>query len=159
MAKKMLLGLLIIAVITGGVILVKNKQKDRPADNAGGFIISGNSIFVADQTPAQNVRVAIVRLEKPGFVVIHEDRDGSPGTILGSSELIATGETRDILISLLSRPTRDGEFLYAMLHTDNGDGVFDAAQDTPVIDPVGNEPVMTIFSIGEYNAAPGATNL
>lgn len=39
---------------------------------------------------------------------------------------------------MLSRPSVDGENLFAMLHQDNGDGVFNLSDDAPIKDDEGN---------------------
>jgi len=145
--------ILVAALFFGGV-----NQKPESVDNSSGLIISNNAIYVSDQIPGYSVSVQVVHLEKPGFVVIHEDADGTPGKILGVSALLAAGETKNLSSITLSRAIKDNETIYAMLHFDNGDGKFDAANDKPVIDPVGNAPVMMIVTVDKEATEPGVVN-
>ncbi len=123
-----------------------------------GLIVGENAIYIAEQAPSETVSVAIVRFEKPGFVVIHEDVNTAPGKILGVSGLLMAGETKDFFGIFLSRSTVDEEIIYAMLHFDDGDGIFDAIKDQPVYDSIAGEPVMMIIVISEDTTEPGAVN-
>ncbi|MBI2068534.1 MAG: hypothetical protein HYT67_00270 [Candidatus Yanofskybacteria bacterium] len=163
MSTKNIKALLIIGIIVaagvGAVFLfLGNNDGSGSADDSAGLVVRENAIYVAEQPPSNIVSVAIVRLGKPGFVVIHEDVNEAPGRILGVSDLIAPGETKDSLPITLSRSTLDGETIYAMLHFDDGDGVFDAAKDNPVIDPIANEPMMAIVAISKDATEPDAVN-
>ena len=71
----------------------------------------------------------------------------------------AAGEAKNLVPIALSRTTRDGETLYAMLYIDNGDNIFDPAGDKPALDSVGGEPVMMIFTISADASTPEAVNL
>lgn len=88
-------------------------------------------IQVKDQPTGIEVRLDYVLLQKQGFVVIHEDKDGIPGAIIGSSELLNAGEIRETFVKV---KTEAGKTYWAMLHTDNGDKKFDAKTDAPVKD-------------------------
>ena len=154
--------LIIILIVAAGVgmaflFLIKT-EKFNPAGDSAGLIVGKNAIYVAEQVPSQIVSVTVVRLEKPGFVVIHEDANAVPGKILGASNLLMAGETKDSPQIALSRPTVDGETIYAMLHFDDGNGVFDAAKDRPVLDAIAGESVMTVVVISKDAIEPGAVN-
>lgn len=150
--------IVIIAVGIGAMFLFPRETKEPGLDgNPAGFIFGENAIYVTEQAPSKTVSVAVVRLEKPGFVVIHEDTNGAPAKILGASGLIMAGE-KNFLQVALSRSTVDGETIYAMLHLDDGDRAFDAIKDKPVLDRIGGEPVMTIVTISKDATEPGAVN-
>ena len=153
--------LIIIAFAAGGAALFFRADNKEDSDVSGGsanLIISDNAIYVAEQTPGQSVLVALARLEKSGFVAIHEDNAGLPGKILGASSLLLGGEAKNLPPIALSRETTDGEVIYAMLHFDNGDGKFDAANDKPVLDKASSEPMMMIAIVSEDAAEPGIVN-
>jgi hypothetical protein len=158
MNMKSFIFILVITVSLGvAFLLLKDiKEFDTDEDSAG-FVIGENAIYVVEQMPSRTISAAIVRLEKPGFVVIHEDRNGTPGNILGVSGLLADGETNSVQITL-SRSTLDGETVYAMLHLDDGDKMFDVVKDKPALDRIGGEPVMTIVSVIKDAVEPGAVN-
>ena len=83
-------------------------------------------VRVATQPIGSNNTVGIpaALLEEAGFVVIHADQDGAPGPVIGVSEPLDAGQTRNIFIEL------DGDFIdqkvWAMLHVDTGEaGVYE----------------------------------
>jgi hypothetical protein len=158
MIKKFLIIIIlgVVVAITAGILFLRSGAKQSyPDRKSAGLIVEKNAIYVAEQVPSSTVSVALVRLEKPGFVVIHEDANDSPGKILGVSGILGAGETQNLSPIKLSRPTKDGETIYAMIHLDDGDGVFNASQDGPAIDPVGGEPVMTIVAVSQDAVEPG----
>ncbi len=101
---------------------------DAPVSDANGDVITPP--FVVDFAPSvtamdqslsatDRVRVPMAISRGAGFVVIHESNGmGSFGGVLGNVAL-ANGTNRDLEI-VLSRHARNGETLYAMLHTDTG---------------------------------------
>lgn len=92
----------------------------------------GGSIFITKAVFAVN-----------GYVVVHEDKDGAPGAVIGSSAILA-GEQEGIIV-VLNRNTTPGEILWAMLHIDDGDGEYSSA-DEPIVNKDGFIP-MVPFSI------------
>lgn len=100
-----------------------------------------------------------MRLRKPGFVVIHEDANAAPGKIFGVSGLLTSGERKDSLEIPLLRPTVEEETVYAMLHIDDGDGMFDEIRDKPIFDPITGDPMMMIVLISKDAFEPDAVNL
>ena len=158
-AKTFLILGIIIVFITGAVFFFRgNREKPDSISNSPGLIISNSAIYVTEQTPGTRVSVSIVRLEKPGFVVIHEDAADAPGKILGVSSLLPAGETENLPPITLSRATTDEVTIYVMLHFDNGDGQFDAADDRPVLDSVDGAPMMIIITVSKDAAEPGIVN-
>lgn len=102
--------------------------------------LGGNAIAVNDQQPGLSVAVALVTLARDGWVVVHEDRDGKPGSILGAQRFNA-GANQSGSVDLL-RATEEGKVYYAMLHSDDGDRAFDHTKDLPITDPQGNVILM-----------------
>ena len=91
-------------------------------------------------------------LSKLGFVVIHESNDqAKPGKIIGSSQLLAAGKTENF--SVTSETLKAGQDYFAMLHFDNGDGIFDASSDPAVTDSDGNIVLMKYEVSGRGDAA------
>lgn len=167
MQKKLLAALLVViaAAAIWYALFLKRGASDQPASaekkpalKPSGLVIGRNAIYVADQAPSERIAVGFAVLENPGFVVIHEDRGGEPGAILGQSALIGAGEANDLPPVLLLRKARDGETLLAMLHRDDGDGAFDPAKDVPVRD-AGGELVTMQFSIDREASEPDAIKL
>lgn len=128
----------------------ENRPSFPNADNdSSGLIIGNNAVYVSYQQSGNTIRASVVRLERPGFLVIHEDKGGNPGNIIGLSELLPIGQAQNPPPIILSRVTLDGQTLYAMLHIDNGDGIFKEGEDKPSIDPTSNQPVMMVVAIVE----------
>ena len=157
--KIFLIGGVIVVIIVSTTLFVRadNEGSDTPQDSAG-LVIGANVIYVAEQAPLRTLSVALVRLEKPGFVAVHEDVAGAVGGILGASGVLPAGETNNLESIPLSRLTRDGETLYVMLHFDDGDGVFDAVKDKPVLDAISALPMMMIVTVSVDAIEPSAVN-
>jgi len=114
-----------------------------------------NTVIVSDQNSGKSVVVRLVELVNSGYVVIHEDAEGAPGGVIGVSELfIGSNENKTVN---LERASVAGETLHAMLHTDDGDGVFTfPGPDVPLKDE--NDKVLTVgFQI--RGQAPGAVEV
>ena len=106
-----------------------------------------NMVVVMEQKPGNSIR-GMVHLAAPGYLVIHEDDNGEPGAIIGSSSLLPAGDTDGIIVPL-SRATKDGEILHAMLHFEKGANArFTAAEDTPVPSALGG-PISGWFHIAD----------
>ena len=151
---------IIVAVVVGAVLFFGgSREGSDPPNDSTGLVIGTNAIYVAEQAPSRTLAVAVVRLEKPGFVVVHEDVAGITGGILGASGLLTAGETNNPASIPLSRLTQDGETLYAMLHLDDGDGIFDSVKDKPALDSVDALPVMMIVTVSVEATEPSAMSL
>lgn len=131
---------------------------DASADEISGFRIGRDVIYVADQKPGTELTVNIVTLSANGYVVIHEAaEDGSPGDIIGNTLLLDQGDHNNIEAAL-NRASQEGEGLMAMLHADNGDGVFDPVEDLPIKDDQDNIVLMK-FQVSSSAEEPGAISL
>jgi hypothetical protein len=89
-------------------------------------------IQVIDQNvTAGKVIILSAALKENGYVVIHKEEKGKPGPIIGVSNMIAPGlySNRSVV---LTEGVAQGDILYAMLHADNGDGIFTPKDDAPV---------------------------
>lgn len=85
-----------------------------------------------------------VKLATSGYVVVHSDNGGVPGTVRGVSGLLSAGVSREVMIEL-SRASIAGETLWAMLHQDDGDGEFEfPGADTPLRDDAGEMIMVSI---------------
>lgn len=100
-----------------------------------------NRVVISDQFPGNIVYLSSVQLAQPGWVVIHKDNNGTPGAIIGSAYFEKGINPGKIT---LTSPTVEGGIYYAMIHSDNGDKVFDATKDLPLKDASGNI-IMKLF--------------
>lgn len=77
------------------------------------------SVSIEDQQIASGTVTATeVVSEGPGWLVIHAEEDGSPGTVLGQSPVI-DGENTSVVVSIDMEGATDT--LYAILHNDTGE--------------------------------------
>lgn len=89
-----------------------------PATGPGGLI------FEDQMVEGSLVTVASVTMPSPGFVVLQSDASGTPGEVLGVSELISRGTVSGVAVALFF-PLEGGAVLHATLHVDmDGDGQF-----------------------------------
>ncbi|MFO7966155.1 MAG: PQQ-dependent sugar dehydrogenase [Archaeoglobaceae archaeon] len=88
------------------------------------------SLNVSDQMMEYDqVNIDSVYFDEPGYVVVHRDDNGSPGAVIGHSDLIS-GEMQDLMVNVSGDITPT---VYPMLHYDDGDGVYDfPGNDSPV---------------------------
>jgi len=103
-----------------------------------------NRVVVTDQFPGNIVYLSSVQLVNPGFVVVKNDKAGTPGDILGSQYFdkgINPGKVT------LKSSTVEGGVYYAVIYSDtDGNKVFDAAKDMPLKDAAGNV-IMKLFRV------------
>lgn len=143
--------IVIIILIIVGIKVFSNKDGDSmtPSDDTTiGTDTDDNSsdsnrIIINDQLPGNIVQVTSVQLANGGWVAIHKDNGGNPGAIIGTTYFekgFNPGQVR------VTPPTVEGGLYYAMLHSDDGDKVFDESKDLPIKDARGSI-IMRIFRI------------
>ncbi len=103
------------------------------------------SLIVPQQAGGANIFIENAFLQEEGYVVIHRNEDSKPGEIIGVSELLQVGSNANFLMDI-DEEVIEGDVLFAVLHTDDGDGEFDALLDTPTVDKEGN-PILVQFDI------------
>ena len=146
--------LLVVLALAGVGYYVYTNKVEAPVENGAventntvsGMRVEENAVVTPEQRPGTNVAVAQVYLAAPGYVVIHEDSNGEAGAILGSSALLQVGENNNVSVTL-SRASKDGEKLWAMLHSEkDGNTTFNVQTDTPVESRTGG-PISGWFEI------------
>jgi hypothetical protein len=137
--------IVIVALIIIGISVFGGKSTQAPTESedptSSGPSTEVNRIVMSDQYPGNMVYLSSVQLAKPGWVVIHKDNAGQPGDVIGST-YFASGINPGKVT--LTSSTIEGGVYYAMLHTDDGDKIFDAKKDLPLKDSRGNT-VMKLF--------------
>ncbi len=138
--------IVIIAIIVIGVIVFGNKGEEPATIDQTPALSTQNQtdvnrVVMSDQYPGNVVYLSSVQVTKPSWVVIHTDKNGLPDKIIGSA-FFETGINPGKIT--LTQPMIDGGTYYAMIHTDDGDGKFDATADIALKDANGNI-VMKIF--------------
>lgn len=95
----------------------------------GSRFASLDTIIVTDQKAGARVVVDGINVSQPVWVVVSEDSNGRPARILGA-QVFKPGEY--IGEVALLRATIPGNVYHAIIYTDNGDGVFDYKEDSPM---------------------------
>ena len=163
--KKISLILIIIIIIAGTWYFGKGYFVSVPAsENAGETSVTetgmmfaklgGNAVYVVDQRYEKTMIVNIAYLERPGFVVLHETTaDEKPGKVVGFSKLLSETENKNVEIVITDHKTSSApKMLLAMLHEDNGDGIFQ--ESDPALKDVSGNPVWMVFSIDDKAGDP-----
>lgn len=116
------------------------------------------SLVVGPQEPGRTATIASANLATNGFIAIHADANGAPGTVIGVSALLTVGPQANVSVPL-NRASRKGEVLHAMLHVDaDGDGKYTfPGPDVPATDATG-ATVTVPFTVGvTASPTPSAT--
>jgi hypothetical protein len=116
-------------------------------ESASDLALSGeNAILVRDQKEGLMVDIELVTLENTGWVVIHEDNDGTLGNALGAQLFLAgvSSGTVDLL-----RGMEAGNIYHAAVRQDDGDGAFDLSKDFLLSDGKGDPVQVKFVATGE----------
>ncbi|MDP2631914.1 MAG: hypothetical protein Q8P30_04090 [Candidatus Uhrbacteria bacterium] len=96
--------------------------------------VGGGSITVEDQDQIDFVMLS-TELVAPGFITIHETLAtggaGAPAAIVGTSDYLDIGVYENLKINLTEEMLPGYRYI-ALLHADNGDGIFVVNDDLPV---------------------------
>jgi hypothetical protein len=94
------------------------------------------SLSVSDQIASRNsITVSEVTVDGPGWLVVHRD-NGNNGpvvpAIISTPTALSSGSNSNVKVEIPNVPLSDGETIWVMVHTDDGDGLyeFDTNQNT-----------------------------
>jgi len=139
--------------VTGGEAAMADEES---------MIAAGPSVTVRDQTlmnstllvpsyqttASGEVLVPEVVSSGQGWIVIHADKDGAPGPVIGYS-MVADGLNKNVKVAIDTSMAT--ETLFAMLHTDAGElGTYEfPGADVPVMNKgvMVNKPFMALESV------------
>lgn len=114
-----------------------------PAETSSSVGASADVVVAENQTAGDSVLVKLASLAQDGWIVVHEDRAGKPGNVLGATYR-AAGLYNNVSVHLL-RGTSAGGTYYVMIHKDDGNkDDFSLQTDSAVMTGAG-EPVMIAF--------------
>ncbi len=129
MKKGDIFGGVILLIVIAMIGLFMYFAKSAPELSYGPVDLSGSVLqAIPDSTTEVTIGGTLV---KSGFVTIHQAMGTAPGEIVGTSGLIAAGAFSDVVIHLTKPMEYAGPYI-ALLHVDNGDGVFVVNDDMPV---------------------------
>lgn len=149
--------IVIIVIVVGGIFLIgrDGTEGDSPlgSESEDGSPITSsvpaNNISTIKQEAGESVTVSSVIINQSGYLVVHKaTEEDTPGEVIGNSALLPQGGSSDIKIEL-SESVVDGDVLFLMLHSDDGNGIYEfPGPDTPVIYDNGSIEMVRIV-IGE----------
>lgn len=121
------------------------------------------SVIAEDQTSdGTGIVVKSVDLPAAGFIAVHADNDGSPGAVIGHSDLLPAGTSTDVSV-VLDTPINDGSVLWPMAHIDmdeDGEYTFvppDNAIDVPGLTADGDVAMVPVkVDVSDESSAPTA---
>jgi hypothetical protein len=77
-----------------------------------------SSVTFEDQdSDGASVVIASVTLPADGFIAVHADNNGSPGAVIGHSDLLSAGDSTDVTVTLDEAIT-ESTTLWPMAHID-----------------------------------------
>ncbi len=120
-------------------------------------------VFEAQTSDGTSIVIASVTIPSPGYIAVHGNAEGSPGAVVGHSDLLPAGTSTDVVVTL-DQPLAASDLLFPMAHIDlDGDGEYlfappDDAVDLPATDAEGNVAVVGAeVTIEEASASDGAS--
>lgn len=113
---------------------------DAQEESAQVAIDDSDLINVSDQAAGAAVAFSVA-FDEPGWVAIHEERDGTLGNVLGAKWLPAG--THEATVKLL-RNTVSGQTYHAVLYHDDGDRQFEVSSEARLLDG-SKQPIQTAF--------------
>jgi len=143
--------IIIAALIAGGVFFFGNTD-DTTTEVEGNAmqeeVITENEIEAQDQKPSEAVIIEEAHLLQDAYVVIHRaDEEGKPGAVIGVSGLLKPGDNEGATVAL-TEEVAIGDEVFAMLHIDNGDEVYEfPGEDVPMKDDAGSVLMVKITFI------------
>lgn len=96
------------------------------------------SLTAEEQTSdGTTIVVASITLPAPGFIAVHGDGGGTPGPVIGASEVLPAGESTNVTITLDVALTETG-VVFPMAHIDiNDNGIYEFYPPDETIDGPG----------------------
>ncbi|MEK7632452.1 MAG: hypothetical protein AAB473_01525 [Patescibacteria group bacterium] len=129
MKKDDIFGGVILLIVIAAIGAFLYFAQSAPELSYGPVELAGSVLSAA---PKSTTEVTISgTLVKSGFVTIHQAMGTAPGEIVGTSDLIVAGIFTDVVVHLAKPMEYAGPYV-ALLHVDNGDGVFVVKDDMPV---------------------------
>lgn len=81
--------------------------------------------FESQTSDGTAITVSSVTLPTDGYVVVHADADGTPGAVIGYSDLLPEGTSTDVTVTF-DEPLTESQTVFPMAHIDaNGNGEYE----------------------------------
>lgn len=141
------MGVIIVAVLLIGIGLFLALAPEATKVVYAPVEITGSAITHVTGIAPESVDVT-VDIKQPGFIGVHQAIGDAPGPIIGQSALLAIGSNLYVTIRTIEPIQPTGEY-FALMFVDDGDGVFEAGIDLPVMS--NGQVVKLKFSLLDFN--------
>lgn len=126
----------IVGVVIVGAVLVSIAVFLGLAPKAPVFVyapieVTGSSVFEVMRIGEVSVQVSAA-IKQAGFVTLHQAIGDAPGPIIGQSLLLQPGDYTSLVLEATQPLTPDNDY-YVLVFADDGDGVYEAGVDLPVM--------------------------
>lgn len=139
-----------------------NTASSAPSSDPATEPATAPAAIAADDQESNGVSIVIARVDLPaaGFIAVHIDDGGSPGPVIGVSDLLTEGTTNDVTVTL-DEPLAADATVYPMAHIDtNGNGIYEfgtvSGVDGPGVTADGDVAVVPV-NIGVAASDPADT--
>ncbi len=133
MQQRDILGLGIMLALLAGLGLFF-AYAPKTSTNQNTFLpveITGSSVTVGTQAGEQALRVS-AEIVQPGFVTVHQALGQAPGPVVGQSPLLSVGRHLNLVVTT-TELLLPGSQYFVLLFVDDGDGIYQAGVDLPVM--------------------------
>ncbi|MDX1689503.1 MAG: hypothetical protein R3290_00630 [Acidimicrobiia bacterium] len=105
------------------------------ADDGDAVVMSPAEVVFEEQTSdGTTIVVDTITLPSPGFIAVHGNADGSPGPVIGHSQLLDAGTQSNVAVTL-DQPLESSDLVFPMAHIDvNGNGEYEFFPPDTTID-------------------------
>ena len=145
MRKRIFVGAIAIALVAAACSSTEDTTTTLEAAPPTG----PSSVAFEDQdSDGTSVAIASVTLPADGFVAVHADNNGSPGAVIGHSDLLPAGESTDVTVTL-DEPITESTTLWPMAHIDiDRDGEYTFMPPDNAIDVPGTTAEGSVAVVG-----------
>jgi plastocyanin len=112
---------------TAGTVSTVSTEATEPASEPAEGPATAPATIVADDQDSDGSSIVVAQVDLPaaGFIAVHADGGGSPGPVIGVSELLPAGSTNDVTVTL-DEPLAADATVFPMVHIDTDDnGVYE----------------------------------
>lgn len=105
-------------------------------------------LIIPEQAGGNEIFIESAVLQSDGYVVIHGEENNEIGEIIGVSEFLSAGTKTNFLMGIDEEVVED-DILFAMIHIDDGDSIFDENLDIPLVDDNGDIVLVKFVIVNE----------
>ncbi len=123
--KKLIGAVVILALVALGAWYVLGQRDES-------LVSEKDAVLVEDQQPGDTTIVTYAKLSQTGYVAVYATDASGNTTLLGTSDLLAAGEHRNVPVRHSTGAAHSGTITGRVI-ADDGDGTFNEGADTAVL--------------------------